>query len=111
MRITPVTGDLPAVAACAPPPLLVRDPPAAPPDLPAPAAVTTAGTSGSQSDPSDRRRPARPAFFDPPLIAQRAALGLPIGPLVADLATSTGISYGEASAAVDRELPSYDTSG
>ena len=43
--------------------------------------------------------------FDPPLIAQRAALGLPVGMLIAELAEAEHMTYSAACAAVDRELP------
>jgi hypothetical protein len=103
MRIVPVTGDLPAVVAPPPAARTVCDPvPSAPP-----LAVTAAAPAQPDTDAtSDRRgRPAPQPFFDPPLIAQRAVLGLPIGLLVADFARSQGIPFAAASAAVDRELP------
>jgi hypothetical protein len=107
MRITPVTGDLPVVAAdvrSGPPQLrLVDEPPAAP----VPTVVAPADVAGHEpdADAQARRGPAPRACFDPPLIAQRAVLGLPVGPMIADLARAQGISYGAASAAVDREMP------
>ena len=103
MRITPVTGDLPSVATAPPAPRPLADP--LPP--PAPTVVARADVSGSDADAtSDRRRtPTLLPFFDPPLIAQRAVLGLPVGFLIADFARSEGITYSAASAAVDREMP------
>lgn len=104
MRIVPVTGDLPAVAWLAEPP---------PPPVPAvegaapaiPAAASAGGAkAGSSHDRHPARRPVPPAF-DPPLIAQRAVLGLPVGALIAQHAQAEGITYGAASAAVDREMP------
>jgi hypothetical protein len=105
VRITPVTGDLPAVATPPPPP--VR-PVAEPPPAPAPAAVAQSGAADSDADAAagHRRAPSPKPFFDPPLIAQRAVLGLPTGFLIADFARSQGITYAAASAAVDREMPS-----
>lgn len=104
MRITPVTGDLPALATSPPPP--VRSP-AEPPPVPAtpPVEQTAATDTGSGAAAGDRRPPSPTPFFDPPLIAQRAALGLPTGFLIADYARSQGIPYAAAAAAVDRELP------
>ncbi len=104
MRITPVTGDLPAVATPPPPP--VRQP-AAPPAAPVTAAVTQAGAASTDADATARDRPApslKP-FFDPPLIAQRAALGLPTGFLIADLARAEGLPFCAVAAAGDRERP------
>lgn len=104
MRISGVTGDLPAVAALPEPPA----PPPAADTAPAPAvtapAAPGAGSDAAGGDPSRSRRMLVPVF-DPPLIAQRAVLGLPVGPLIADHALAEGISYGAACAAVDREMP------
>lgn len=77
MRIVPVTGDLPAVVV--PPPALAPggSPPAAPE-----AVVEAAGRArGAGSERAAGERPPRTLlpFFDPPLVAQRAALGLPSG--------------------------------
>lgn len=103
MRIAPVTGDLPAVVVAPPALRLVGD--AAP--TPSPAVVARSEVSGRDADAtSDQRRdPSPKKFFDPPLIAQRAVLGLAVGPMIADLAEARGISYAAASAAVDREMP------
>jgi hypothetical protein len=104
MRIVPVTGDLPVVATLVePPPPPTPDPVAATPDV---APVAAAG--GADLASADGRRPPRPPIplaFDPPLIAQRAVLGLPVGPLIAEHALAEDISYGAASAAVDRAMP------
>jgi hypothetical protein len=106
MRIVPVMGDLPAVAVAQ-----LTDPPAPPtPDseVAPPAVAPTSSAGGADAGASDGRRPPHsplPPAFDPPLIAQRAVLGLPVGPLIADHALAEGISYGAASAAVDREMP------
>ena len=104
MRITPVTGDLPALATAPPPPVRSA---ADPPSVPATAPVQQASAAGTDADASsaDRRPPSRTPFFDPPLIAQRAVLGLPTGFLIADFARSQGIPYSVAAAAVDREMP------
>lgn len=104
MRISGVTGDLPAVAA------LPEGPPVqAPADSPpAPAVAAPAAAGGAEGDaahdPSRQRRPVLLAF-DPPLIAQRAVLGLPVGMLIAEHAEAEGITYSAACAAVDREIP------
>ena len=104
MRIVPVTGDLPAIVV--PPPLV---PPAQERSGSAPPVVEAVHRSrGAGSESAADHPPPRTLlpFFDPPLIAQRAALGLPIGALVADYAQSEGIPYTAAAAAVDRELGS-----
>ncbi len=104
MRITPVTGDLPALATSPPPPVRHLTEPAPPPATPpVQRAAATDTDSGAAAD--DRRQPAPKPFFDPPLIAQRAVLGLPTGFLIADFARSQGIPYAAAAAAVDREMP------
>jgi hypothetical protein len=104
VRIVPVTGDLPAIVTPPPPP--VRHV-AEPPPPPATAAVehTTAADTDGYGASGDRRQPGPKPFFDPPLIAQRAVLGLPTGFLIADFARSQGIPYAAAAAAVDREMP------
>lgn len=104
MRIVPVMGDLPAVAALGEVPTPPAPEPDVGPPLVAPAAAATgadAGTAGDHRAP----RPQVPLAFDPPLIAQRAVLGLPVGPLIAQHALAEGIAYGAASAAVDRAMP------
>jgi hypothetical protein len=109
MRIAPVTGDLPVVAQLVDPP-----PPAADPVVAAPAIAPVAPSAGADSASSDGRRPPRPALllaFDPPLIAQRAVLGLPVGPLIAEHALAEGITYGAACAAVDRAMPEPEAGG
>ena len=102
MRISPVTGDLPAVAS-------LTEPAAPPPphkEQPAPAVAATASTAGgSGAGLSDQRRESSPRAFDPPLIAQRAVLGLAVGTLIAELAAEEQIPYVAASAAVAREMP------
>ena len=104
MRIVPVTGDLPAVATPPPPPVRhLAEPP--PPPATAPVEHTTAAGTDADAAARDRRPPQKP-FFDPPLIAQRAVLGLPTGFLIADFARSQEIPYAVAAAAVDREMPS-----
>ena len=104
MRIVPVTGDLPAVASTSPArPPLTELPAPTPPVVVATARSGDAGRGAGRDEP--RQRTLLP-FFDPPLIAQRAALGLPIGALVADYAKTEGIPYTAAAAAVDRELRS-----
>lgn len=107
MRIQGVTGDLPAIAQFMNEGAPKVEPPtvdAAP--VPAVAAAAAAGDTGGGQSASDHRRPPIPLpSFDPPLIAQRAVLGFPIGPMVAAHAQSEGISYGEAWAAVDRVMP------
>ena len=106
MRIVPVTGDLPAV---------VVPPPAVPPASErlrssSPVVEATGRSRGAGSHASDGHCPPRPLlpFFDPPLIAQRAVLGLPVGGMVADFARAEGIPYTAASAAVDAEVSRRD---
>lgn len=105
MRIVPVMGDLPAVAQLGGEPLT---PPAAEPDMGPPLVPPASAPTGADAGTAgDRRapRPPIPLAFDPPLIAQRAVLGLPVGPLIAEHALAEGIHYGAASAAVDRAMP------
>lgn len=105
MRIVPVTGDLPAVAALGELPA----PPAAEPDVGPPLIAPASAAGGADAGTTgDRRAPRHriPLAFDPPLIAQRAVLGLPVGPLIAEHALAEGIDYGAACAAVDRAMPS-----
>ena len=107
MRIVPVTGDLPALVTPPPPPVRsVADAP--PPPATAPVEHTTAADTDGYGASSDRRQQRPAPFFDPPLIAQRAVLGLPTGFLIADFALSQGIPYAVAAAAVDREMPQDD---
>jgi hypothetical protein len=104
MRIVPVMGDLPAVASLGE----VPTPPAAEPDVAPPRVAPASAASGADAGTTgDRRlpRPPVPLAFDPPLIAQRAVLGLPVGPLIAEHALAEGIDYGAACAAVDRAMP------
>jgi hypothetical protein len=107
VRITPVTGDLPALATSPPPPVRHSTEPAPPPATP-PVQQTAATDTDSGAAAGDRRRAAPEPFFDPPLIAQRAVLGLPTGPLIAGYARSQGITYAAAAAAVDRAMPRQD---
>ena len=102
MRIQPVTGDLPAIAQLeAVVPVVPDKPPA-----PAPAAVPAAASNGDAGAYSAERRARQPLrHFDPPLIAQRAALGLPVGMMVLEMAQARGISYSAAWAAVDEAMP------
>ena len=106
MRIQGVTGDLPAIAQLlTEAPGKVEAPSTAPPP-PAVAAAVAAGETGGDHTSSDHRRPHQPlTSFDPPLIAQRAVLGFPLGPMVAAHAQAEGKSYGEVWAAVDRIMP------
>lgn len=104
MRITPVTGDLPALATSPPPPVRqLAELPAAPVTPPVQSTAATDADAGAAA--GERRPPSPTPFFDPPLIAQRAVLGLPTGPLITDFARSQGITYAAAAAAVDREMP------
>jgi hypothetical protein len=105
MRIVPVTGDLPAVASL----MELPTPPAAEPDEAPPRVAPASAATGADAGTTGERRlprPPVPLAFDPPLIAQRAALGLPVGPLIAEHALNEGIDYGAACAAVDRAMPS-----
>ena len=104
MRISGVTGDLPAVAAPTEPPAPVSRDDGAPPPAVAPAPAATAGGDAGSSG-SRQQRPPLIHAFDPPLIAQRAALGLPVGMLIAQLAEAESMTYSAACAAVDRAMP------
>jgi hypothetical protein len=104
VRITPVTGDLPALASSPPPPVRqLTELPSAP--VTPPVQQTAALDADAGAAAGERRPPSPKPFFDPPLIAQRAALGLPTGPLIAGFARAQGITYAAAAAAVDREMP------
>jgi hypothetical protein len=113
MRIQGVTGDLPAVAHLGAGAAPVEQPAAvaSPPAVAAAAATTEADGDHTSSD--RRRPPPQLPVFDPPLIAQRAALGLPVGAMVAEHARSAEISYNAAWAAVDQAMPAVklETSG
>jgi hypothetical protein len=104
VRITPVTGDLPAFVTPPPPPVRHL---AEPPPAPASAPVEHTAKPDTDANPTggDRHPRSPKPFFDPPLIAQRAALGLPTGFLIADFARSQGVPYATVAAAVDREMP------
>jgi hypothetical protein len=107
MRIQGVTGDLPAV--------VHLGPVAATVPVPAAEAPTPAVSAPSRGDDAEmrqhsgqdpRRAPAQPlSSFDPPLIAQRAALGWPVGPLVVERARATGTSVAEVWSQVDLARP------
>lgn len=104
MRIVPVTGDLPAIVTAPPPPVrTVAEAP--PPPATAPVEHLARTDTGAGTAAGDRRPPTPKPFFDPPLIAQRAVLGLPTGFLIADLARAEGLPYAAVAAAVDREMP------
>ena len=107
MRVQGVTGDLPAVAHAGPvvPPVVppVDDAPPRPAVAATPAGDEAELGRGAADD--HRRRPLQPLpTFDPPLIAQRAKLGWPVGPLVAEHARQTGVSYGAIWAQVDNAM-------
>lgn len=110
--IAGIAGELPVMAAPNEPP-----PSAAPAGGPPPpavaAAAATSGGSGAGTGTHDRHRaaPVPLPVFDPPLIAQRAALGLPVGALICELADREDITYSAASAAVDRSMPHEPTDG
>jgi hypothetical protein len=106
MRIQGVTGDLPAVAQLMNEGAPKVEEPTVAPAPPAVAAAASASDTGAGGSSADRRRPPNPLpSFDPPLIAQRAVLGFPLGPMVAAHAQNEGITYGAAWAAVDRVMP------
>ena len=108
MRIQGVTGDLPPVAHLGPVPPVVAvpvDDAPSPPAVAAPAA-NTGSELRDQHEQDPRRQPPQPlTSFDPPLIAQRAALGWPVGALVLERAVATGTSFAAVWAEVDRERP------
>ena len=108
MRVQGVTGDLPAVSHAGPvvPPVVppVDDAPPRPAVAATPAGDEAELGRGAADD--HRRRPLQPLpTFDPPLIAQRAALGWPVGALVLERAVATGTSVAAVWAQVDRERP------
>jgi hypothetical protein len=103
VRITPVTGDLPALATSPPPPARLVAAPPAPETIPVAHAAATDADTGTAT--GDRQRPAAQPFFDPPLIAQRAVLGLPTGFLIADFARTHRVPFLSVAAAVEREMP------
>lgn len=109
MRIVPVTGDLPALATSSPPPVRhVAGPPPPPATAPVERTGAAADTGSSTTSGGHSPLPSPKPFFDPPLIAQRAVLGLPTGFLIAGYAASQGIPYAAVAAAVDREMPDVD---
>jgi hypothetical protein len=70
--------------------------------------ASTAGAgarSGSWSGEEHRHAPSRQAVFDPPLIAQRAVLGLPVGTQIADYALAHDLPFTAVSRAVDLAMP------
>jgi hypothetical protein len=108
MRVQGVTGDLPAIAHVGPvaPPVVppVDDAPPRP-AVAAPSAGEGAELGDGSAADDHRRRPLQPLpSFDPPLIAQRAVLGWPVGPLVVEHVRATGVSYGAVWAQVDRAM-------
>lgn len=104
MRMAPVMGDLPAVARLDEPPPAQPAKPELGPPLVAPAAAPAGADAGTAGDHRAPRSPV-PQAFDPPLIAQRAVLGLPVGPRIAEYALVEEMHYGAACAAVDRAMP------
>jgi hypothetical protein len=106
MRIQGVTGDLPAVAQLMSEGAPKVEEPTTNATAPAVAAAASAAGAGGDQTTSDRRQPPKPlTSFDPPLIAQRAVLGFPVGPMVAAHAREEHKSYGEVWAAVERAMP------
>jgi hypothetical protein len=106
MRILGVNGDMsPVVTPSEPPPAAGPAADAAPPAVAAATAAGAGTSTGTGTHDRRRQSPAPLPTFDPPLIAQRAALGLPTGRLIAELAEAEDMTYSAASAAVDRELP------
>jgi hypothetical protein len=106
MRILGVDGDMsPVVTPSEPPPAAGPAADAAPPAVAAATAAGAGTSTGTGTHDRRRQSPAPLPTFDPPLIAQRAALGLPTGRLIAELAEAEDMTYSAASAAVDRELP------
>ena len=99
MRISPIHGDQWPVAALSTP-----LPPAEPAATTStPPAVVQAAAASAENRPgggSDHRQN-RNAVFDPPLIAQRAVLGLPVGTLIADYAKTHDLPFTTVAHAVD----------
>ena len=107
MRIVPVTGDLPAVVTPPPHPIRQLAEASSSPAM-APVEDTAAAGTGADATASGDRHPPSTPFFDPPLIAQRAVLGLPTGFLIAEFALSQDIPYAAVAAAVDQEMSAQD---
>ena len=110
MRIQGVTGDLPAVAQLMSDPVVKAEPVAATAPAPAVAAAPATSDAGGDRSSTDRHhhQPRNLNSFDPPLIAQRAVLGFPLGPMVAEHAKAEGISYSAAMAEVQRVMPAEE---
>ena len=109
MRIQGVTGDLPAVAQLMSDPVVKAEATVAAAAAPAVAAAPATAEAGGDHTSSDHRRPPRNLnSFDPPLIAQRAVLGFPLAPMVAEHAKAEGISYSAAMAEVQRVMPAEE---
>ena len=104
MRISPICGDQWPVAALTHP--LPPAEPAA--TAPAPHAIVQAGAAASADNSpggsTDHRQNGQ-AVFDPPLIAQRAVLGLPVGTQIADYARAHDLPFTAVSHAVDEAMP------
>jgi len=101
MRISPVHGDQWPVAA-----LHVPLPPAEPVSTTsAPSAVVQASAAAADSRSGGEHRQGRQPVFDPPLIAQRAVLGLPVGTLIADYAKTHDLPFTTVAHAVDMAMP------
>ena len=103
MRISPVHGDQWPVAALHSP--LPPAEPASGPVAPVAAVQASAAGAGARSGPEHRHSQGRPAVFDPPLIAQRAVLGLPVGTQIADYAQAHDLPFTAVSRAVDLAMP------
>ena len=106
MRISPVHGDQWPVAALHSP-LPPAEPSSAHTAAPAVAQVSAsgAGARSGQRSGEDHRHSQRQAVFDPPLIAQRAVLGLPVGTQIADYAQAHDLPFTTVSRAVDLAMP------
>jgi hypothetical protein len=104
MRISPISGDQwPAAALLHP--LPPAEPTAtAPPTHAVVQAAAAASADHRQGEGSERQHDGH-AVFDPPLIAQRAVLGLPVGTQIADYAKAHDLPFTTVAHAVDMAMP------
>jgi hypothetical protein len=99
MRISPLHGDQWPVAALHSP--LPPAEPAATTSGPPAVVQAAAAAADHRSGAEHRHGQNRQAVFDPPLIAQRAVLGLPVGTMIADYAKTHDLPFNTVAHAVD----------
>ena len=103
MRISPICGDQWPVAALTHP-LPPAEPVATAPAAPAVVQAAAAASADNHFGGSGHRQQGQ-AVFDPPLIAQRAVLGLPVGTQIADYAKANDLPFTTVAHAVDMAMP------